>query len=340
MTEEQIANIQLPPTGDRVLTPPLRSGRDRRYRIRLEGVYRFEPPKLGSEEFDALYRTGQWGPFSRRHEYLDWSPVTPSLVSEDAAAHRYVFEIPAGAVPDGSSLGVRLNVDRFVNEYLITPSEVRSALHGELRAAVVQVSPAPVSLWGALAWTAVPTAVLAGGLGFVLRRRMALRGIPDDLQEAVLAIDRKYRTARAASGSGHARLFPLHDRLSGLRRGAFELAREVHALRAARSGLDRPSLEREVAALEARTASLADPDAARESWSLLRERQKSLELLADLERVERLAGTRLERISAALDTACLTLRSGQLKTADPQGSELLHSLDAELAALREVRLPS
>src|SRR5712692_2883640 len=113
MPESELATVRLPPTGDRLLTPPLGpSGAS----LVLEGVFTFRYSGL---QFDALYRTGPDGAFSQRHSYLAWSPRQPLLESEDIARHRYQFRYPSEWGLRGQSIGLRIDLDRFVDEFLI-----------------------------------------------------------------------------------------------------------------------------------------------------------------------------------------------------------------------------
>jgi hypothetical protein len=228
----------------------------------------------------------------------------------------------------------------------MTPSEVRGALRGDLRLTVLQtpLSAAPPG-WATLAGASLPAALALGGVGLIVRRRMALRGLDSDLVLALGRIEARARIARQALGRSHDRSAPqIGARFEGLRRGARTIARQAQNARGAQNLLDRRALAREIGVLERRLAAeTGDTDAApgrREAQATLAEKQKALARLDDLKRAEELAGLRLAKIEAVLDGAALTLRSAQASAAQaaaPADDERLRrELDAELEALHEV----
>ena len=335
MPDSELASFRFRPDGDRVLTPPLDSSRFA-YRIVLEGVIRFAHSGL---EFDAVNRSGTGGPFSERHQYLQWSPLAPVLEREDPYRHRYVFRVPPEWDLRGDSVGVRLDLDQLVREYLITPSEARSALSGELRITVLQAGLTGAWAIPPAAW---PAAAAIAGTAWVVRRRMLLAAPARErsLQEAVRRIERKYRAARAAAGSKEGRLLPIRERLTGVREGARALERQIRDLRRARGLKDRRSLERDLEALQSQLEACADAQVRAEGERALGEKRKSLLLVEDMEQAEARCLMRLDKIEAVLDSTCLALRSAALsrtgdRTAEAE-AELCRDLDAEVAAVREV----
>src|SRR5690349_2068418 len=135
MPDTELASITLRPTGETVVTPVLTDVGTRDYRIILEGTLRFA---YDGEEFDALYRSGPSGDFTRRHDFIRWAPRPLPVENQDPVHHRYVFRVPWEWHMEGQSVGVGVNLDAFVNEFLIRPSEVSGALSGELRMTVLQ----------------------------------------------------------------------------------------------------------------------------------------------------------------------------------------------------------
>jgi hypothetical protein len=334
MADTELVSSPLPLTGDWLLTPALRELDRLGYRVVLEGVFRFA---YTGEAFDALYRAGTDGAFRQRHEYLQWRPRAPGLEQEDPVHHRYVFRVPAEGQLEGLSVGVRVDVDRLVNEFLISPSEVRGALSGDVRMTVWQTPLAPLSLWPLIAWTSVPAALLVGGTGWVIRRRMAFRGLAPELQARLAGIERKHRAARAALGPARMTLFPLQERLAAVREAAFTLAREIQDLRNVRSLVDRRVLEAETARLEGGLATVADEGARREGELALREKRKTLAVLRELEAAEARCAMRLFKTEAVLESTCLTLRNLPAAPADEPAEEILRrELDAEVAAIGEL----
>jgi hypothetical protein len=256
------------------------------------------------------------------------------LERADPARHRYVFRVPAGSVPDGESVGVRLNVDRFVDETLLEPSRVRAALSGDLTVSVLQ-TPAmiPWSLYAAGA--SVPAALAVGGLGLVVRRRMILGGLDADLIHAIGRIEQKARVARqAATRAQRASVPQMTERFDQLARGARAVARQAQDLRGAQRLVDRRAMQREIGALERRLAAGKDDEGTAEARATLNEKRHALARLDEMKQNEEVCSLRLAKIEAVLDSAALTLRSA--RAAAPSEESLRHDLDAEVRALHEV----
>jgi hypothetical protein len=324
----ELAYTRLQPTGERLLTPPLG---EVGARIVLEGVFTFH---YTGARFDALYMTGPDGLFARRHPYLQWSPREPLLESEDLNRHRYQFRVPAGWNLEGQSLGLRVDVDRFVDEFLIPPSEVRGALTGEMTLRVLPPPATPGSLWAMMAAASLPAAAVAGGVGWVLWRRMALQGLPPELQEQLVRINRKHRIAHAALGPS--RSPRLQETLGAVHAGAWSLARQIRALHTARSQIDGLSLQSEAERLEQELDRFADPIARAEGKAALAEKRKTLEILDEMELLQKRSTLRLATIEATLDTTCLSLRRPPPGSGAPFEDPVLCELEAEVTAIAEV----
>ncbi|MCS6860232.1 MAG: hypothetical protein NZT92_07930 [Abditibacteriales bacterium] len=189
MPDTELSSSLLQPDGVRIATPTLKEMTRFGYRIVLQGVFRCS---YNGRLFDPLYLLDENGKPEKRHPYLQWTPQPPMLESEDPARHRYVFRIPSEW--EGKAVGVRVNVDKFVDEFLIPPSEVRASLSGEVKMTVLQ-APLVVPLLPRLA----PVAA------FVIRRRMMWGGLAHDLQQTLMNIQQKYRVACAAVGKEHRR---------------------------------------------------------------------------------------------------------------------------------------
>lgn len=337
MPDRELAAFLLPPTGETVLTPPL-GGETGSARIVVEGVFHFAYAGI---RFDALYRTQPDGSYTEPHPFLRWSPRAPKLISQDVGNHRYVFEVPEELVRSGQSLGLRVDVDRLVSDYLITPSEVKQSLSGEVRMQVLQSPPPPVSIGAILGWAGVPTLLTVGGVGWVMRRRMRFQGLGADLRERLERIDARYAGAVKAARAGADRLLPVGDRLQSLQKSALGLARQAQELRDARAHLDRARLEREIAAQRERLAGVLDPAVRRDAQSVLAEKEKSLVLFGELEAAEARCVVRLEKIEAVLDSTALSLRGSRghsvAATSARDDDALCRALDAEVDAIREVQ---
>ncbi len=338
MPTTEIERVTLEPSGVRIATPPLRDFTRFEYRIVLEGVFEARSSYI-DETFDALYRRGANGEWTERHRYLAWNPHAPEIVEEDLNRHRYVFRVPPTGNHDAHSVDVRVDLDRFVDQYLLQPSEVRAALGGRMTMTVLEIplsasAATPRPSWAFLAGASLPAAVAVGGIGLILRRRMALRGLEPDIQNSLGRIAHK---ARAAARHGKP-LLPLHARFAALQQGAHAVARQMQDLRSAQRLLDRRTLARETETLRRRLVPLAPGDAARtEAEATLSEKQKALARLDEMKQAEEVCALRLAKIEAVLDAACLTLRSARSTAqAAPSEETLCRELDAEVTALHEV----
>ena len=335
MPDTDIAAFTLNPTGGQILTPPLME-RDRYgYRIVLEGAFRFS---YTGETFDAVYRWRDKDGVPERHRYLKWTPDVPALETEDRQAHRYVFRIARGRDlhPMGASVAIGLDHDAFIDRYTIPLSEVRHGLSGSMTMTVQQFPLAPTSLWPLVGWIGLPAALAAGGLGLVIRRRMALQGLGENLLLHLGRIEQKVRAARGALSRQDRRLVPVAERLSALRAAAFTLARRIQEMRDARLLTDTGLLDTEIGVLERALATCVDRDARRQAEMALEQKRRSRVLLDDLARAETNSALRLAHIEALLDTAYLSLRGARVASpaAAPEES-LCRALDAEVAAIHE-----
>jgi hypothetical protein len=329
----ELASSTLKPDGGLLLSPELRDPAEYAYRIVLEGVCR---NRYNGVEFDALYQADSSGAFTVRHNYLDWTPRPPALESEDAARHRYVFRVPAEWGLRGRSVGVRVNLDRFVEQFLIPPSEVRAAMSGEMRMTVMEMPLRPGFPWTAVLGAGLPAVLAVGGVGWVLRRRMRWGHLSPDLRAALERIEQKCRVAQAAVSREHDRLLPVKDRLAALRAGAFSLARQAQELRNTRQLADREALETAISSLQRQLPLVNDPAVQQEVEVTLKEKRKTLDLLKEIEQAESRCMMRLAKIEAVADLACLSLRSVRIGTAAPMEEALCRELDAEVSAIREV----
>ncbi|MCW3098808.1 MAG: hypothetical protein JWL77_4426 [Chthonomonadaceae bacterium] len=335
MPDTTIGSFALNPSGGQILTPPLVERDTYGYRIVLEGVCRFG---YTGEVFDAVYRWVASESVPERHRYLKWTPGVPILESEDRQAHRYVFRVAQGSnlQSSGGSVAIGVDPDPFIDQYTIPLSEVQHALSGSITITVRQFPLAPISPWPLVGWIGLPAALAVGGLGVVIRRRMALRGLEQDLLSHLDRIEQKARAARGALSRQDGRLLPVAERISALRAAALALIRQIQETRDVRRQTDARLLAIEIEALEGNLAGLKDPEAQCLAERALEQKRRSRELLDDLARAETNSTLRLNSIEALLDTACLTLHSARIAApAAPAEESLCHSLDAEVAAIHE-----
>lgn len=338
MPENILATTNLLPTGEVVITPPFADFHANTYRIVIEGLFHFrEIP------FDALYVFGPDGTVLRQHEYLRWKPQMPRLVEEDRTAHRYVFEIPADWKMDGQSIGVQIDADKFVNESLETPSQVREELTGDVQLKALEIPLITPMPWLPMAVSCIPFVGIIGGVAWVVRRRMAFQGLSSDLIEAMARLEKKHRVALQAAHrlpGMPGEQAELRDRVNALGTGGFTLIRRIQELRNAQKLVDKGGLIRQEQALEERLANEErgfDRATRREAEETLAQSRKTLRAVADMEQAESRCLMRLARIEAVLDAACLTLRSvPPSQSASVHEDALCRELDAEVSAIQEV----
>jgi hypothetical protein len=204
---------------------------------------------------------------------------------------------------------------------------------------VLPLPAAPVNLWPEIVGVSLPAALMMGGLGWILQRRMALAGMPLELRRQLERIIQKQRAALAALGSGPPRRRPLAEDLKAVPAGAWTLARRIRRLRDARSRIDRTSLVLGMESLEQELACLTDAAARGAGDTALVEKRKTLALLEEIERTESRCAMQLTTLEATLDTACLTLRQLQpAGPATPSVETVRCALEAEIAAIAEAEI--
>lgn len=323
----------LPADGSRVVIPIPADAPSLGGRIEIVGFVRC---LYNNQMYDAV---NQFDPSSgsgpiRIRSYLSWYPRTPVLEESDPMAHRYAFRIPtlaAGVLPT-----VRLDVDRFVNEFLIPPSEVRRSLVGQFKVTVHPATAAAPSAWP-VALAAVPTLALFGGVAWVIRRRMTNVVLDFDLEAQIARIHLKAEAARRALGRQDSRLVPAHARMKALTAGADKLARQIQQVRGACALHSRFALEKEIAELELRSRADSPQD---DTLLTITDKKKALASLTELDAIEAQFAARLDRAEAVLESALAGLHAVKAGgMAAPVSDNLCRSLDSEVSALREATRP-
>ena len=332
MPDDRENSVPVLPDGNRVVIPVSREQSDSGLRVEICGVIHCA---YDSHEYDArgLCVYGGADASSRHDSCLSWWPYAPQLDEResDIAAHRYVFRFPRLA--RGVSPTVRVDVDRFVDRFLIPPSEVRRSLTGRFDVTVARAAtPAPAA-WR-FAAAALPAVVLTGGLAWVIQRRMTVSSLDPDLQSRLDRALRKALAAKDALRPEDGRMVPIRSRLKALEEDAGKLARQIQGTRAARTLHSRADLERDIAALERRAAS-SSPER-KEVHSTLEHKRKALACLAEMEQAEALHTSRLDKVEAVLESALAGLQSIDAGPAThPDSETVCRALDGEVAALRE-----
>ena len=326
---DQNSSVTLFPDGVRVVAPMGNAEPDADLLLEIQGGVRCA---YNDTRYDALYVCHASGAAdtSQPHAYLAWQPHAPILEASDIRAHRYLFRFPK--IARGVSPTVRVDVDRFVNEFLIPPSEVRDSLSGQFTLIVHAPMLAAPQRWRS-ALAAVPALALTGGLVWVIHRRMSAGSLEFDLQAQLNRVREKAAAARRAIRPEDARLVPVRERLQMLEFGAVQLANQIQQIRGARALHNRAALERDAKLLVQRTS--VDPPN-EELLETLVVKRKALERLTELDRAESRLGSRLTRIEAVLESTLAGLQSVRVGAmTSPVGDSVCQALDAEVSALRE-----
>lgn len=287
--------------------------------------------RFNGMRYDARYVVPDSGSPASAHSFLELSPRL-RLVKGDPIRHRYVYEVAPGRSADP---WIRLNTDRFVDQLLITPSEVVASLNGALRCDVL-VPGRPSA-----AWPAGLVLLLIGGLGLRPARRLdadlraclaelrahcreTLRGLPKDIRR-VSRIPARLRQVSWSCRSLARQIQDLRNTISRMEHGRRQVIEELErtsayhpqagsdfekTLAARRSLLDtvdqmRQSHARLWGRLQRVVASLAD-------YHLKVERMAQLEMESDID------PDALEEVSAELGALDTTLR--QIKGMERKGS--------------------
>jgi len=304
------------------------------WRVEVTGTIRCQ---LNGLQYDALNVFDPVEPTSsaRPHAYLAWWPRQPEVELADTGSHHYVFRFPTIAAGVSPTVGV--DVDRFVRDLLVTPSEVRQSLSGRFAVSALPPSAAATPLWS-IGAVSVPALLLTGGVTWVIRRRMANPTLDYDLQAQLERIRRKACAARNAMRREDRRLVPVSSRLDTLETTAALIAKQAHKLRGALALQDRQALEKQIERLQGKKNS--DP-AQTEIDRTLREKQKTLAAVVELEESARVCSARLARIEAVVESTLAslhTVRAGTPQTASTDA--VCQALDSEVRALREAASPA
>jgi hypothetical protein len=329
MPSDPKAPITILPDGSRTVVPIDMGTTAAGLRIEVRGTVRCA---YNNQEYDALYacdRDGV-GDEARPHNYLAWWPRKPEIESANIRSHRYVFRFPAIAA--GVSPTVGIDVDRFVRDFLISPSEVRSSLSGQFEAAVLPPPIAAPSPW-TLTAAAVPVLLFTGGVAWVIRRRMANPALDYDLQLQLQRIRQKARAARAAVRREDVRLVQIGGRLTTLEQGAGRLVKQAQRLRGALALQNRPALDKQILKLQQETENHSARVGVHRT---LQEKRKALAAVTRLEEAAAVCILQLTRIEAVVENTLAGLHTVQVESTEAGTTDTVcQALDAEVSALRE-----
>jgi hypothetical protein len=256
-------------------------------------------------------------------------PETLALVSTDARSQRYIFRLPSDGDSRPGSVGAWVDIDRLVTELIITPSDVRASLTGDLELEVWRrPSHGPLFLLLGL------VIVLAlGGLAIGRVRRTPAPNM-SDVSAIVRRIEEKYRPTAGAIGDRRLDAPELKSQLALLTDGARDLARHIEAFRRAARSVEPDKLDAEIREAEAQLEETERQDVRQEIEATLAARRKLRELLSDTKAREARYLQRLSKIEAAIDTTHLRITAQEGRMADEGADrQAIDALTAELESL-------
>ncbi len=334
MPDDQTTSFSIQPDGNRVVIPLRGHETYTSVLIEVRGEFRCA---YNNHAYDAAYQCDESGAGdpSRPHPYLRWEPYVPFLELADASAHRYLFRLRTPQ--PGVSPTVRIDVDHFIDDFLIPPSEVRNSLTGRFDLAV-RSAPVPAPADWPIGLAAIPGLAVIGAVAWILQRRMSTTLLDYDLRAQLDRVRQKSEAARRAVRREDGRLVPVAARLETLQVGARSLAIQTQKVRNARALHNRGGIERDVAEMERRI--VASGTATEDLAQTLQARHRALRGLTDLERTEAQLTSRLARIEAALDSALTGLQTVSIRATAPAVRDTVcMALEAEVEALREAGAP-
>jgi len=326
---QRVGQVEVPLTGREVALPLVRGARPGDLRIVLDGVFSCS---YNGRSYDAFYTTSDTGALDRRHDYVRWSPDDMKLAEYDTSAHRYVLKLAndRGELPQ--AVTARVNVDRFVTDLIITPSQVTDSLSGNLRLGVWRSSRSGAAAWLTLGLVLVAAALVA----VLLRRRARPAAEMADVAQLLSRIERKYGSAMSVIEGQRPDAFELSSQLERLRDGAQELAEHIAAFRGAAGTVDQQQLEGEIAQVEQQLEQTQRDDLRQEIEATLAAKRKLRDLLADTEANEARYLLRLSKIESTMDATTVWVAGQEARLADEVGEDrAIAELQQELKSLDE-----
>lgn len=307
------------------------------YQVRLSGTFECG---IDGRRYDARYRQDAAGHFTQPHGLVVLDPPAESI-TEDTAKHTFTFGPVPGKDNAGESVTVRVDVDRLVDEFIRTPSEVRESLTGELRAELLYAPPTvpPSVLVPAIALPLFVAVFVISAL--VNASRRATRRPYEDVHALRRRIQRKARLALQEVGTREILFEHLREQLRELGRAADELARHVLTFRATRLAHDEQDVQEDIERLE-NDLTQAASDAVRNQINReVAHKQETLQYLrANAER-EADYLLRLSRTETTLDNLRLKLPHLRLemdaRLEQPVADEVESELELLRAAVQQTR---
>lgn len=326
------AAVRVPLDGTAVTLPTVDAGA--RAQVRLSGVFR---SSIDGRQYDALYRTDSSGQFTDAHGLLVIEPSGVQAVSQDEAAHAYVFAVPGDEGQAPVSFTVRLDTNKLVREFIQAPSEVRGSLSGSLRAELL-VAPPARAIPAAAAILVIPVALIVLVVYFAMHgsRRARAMAFADVLQQRS-RIREKCQAALEEIGSGDGLFAELRQRVRALREGAEEVCEHVLLFRRSRVRFDAESVRREMDSLRRRADSAGAPELAERHLAEIAAKEQTLQSLQGNQDREADYMLRLASVETAIDNLRLKLPELRVRLAETEAdTAAVLEMDRELQLLHKV----
>ncbi len=263
-------------------------------------------------------------------EVVRWSPGSLRMAEQDAGAQRYVLRPETGSTPP-ASVSAWVDTDRLVRELIVTPSEVRNSLSGELRLELWR-APKDNGLAGMLVPVGAALAVIIVLAVATARRSHSMT----DVQEALRRIDRKHAAVKRAARKRTWDSRDVERTLDELQASARHLAGEISRFRRTARSIDRSRLEQEIADTQRRLEATERDDLRTELQSVLDAKLKLRAMVEDTQATAQRHLLRLARIEATLDTLVVQMaqQDGRMAATDAD-REAIDALQRELTATDE-----
>ncbi|HJN18343.1 MAG TPA: hypothetical protein QGH10_22770 [Armatimonadota bacterium] len=244
------------------------------------------------------------------------------------------FHWPRSTAPPPELVGAYIDVDTLVERYIVTPTEARESLSGEVVLRLYQERSSGGGLTAIViavvvfCFCALTIASLVAG-----SRRRAPMG---DVERILKQIDTKQATALRAIDDERWDAGELGSQIKRLKTGAHELAGHIQTFRASSAQVNRDRLASEIADVERRMEQTDREELKTELQATLDAKQNVQGLLADTDANEARYVLRLQKIESALDAVVLQMADQDSRLADGKvDRKAMDALNAELKSLDE-----
>ncbi len=323
----RLCEVAVPLDGTAVATPPLRASEHREYRLVVRGTF---ASTHDGRTYDARYSSPTpAGDYAESHPYVKIEPSL-TLLEEDKPGHRYVYAVPPRVLASDRSVSVGLDLSRFVDAYLITPSEVRAGLSGGLTVELWERRPPPPLLLVVLQGMLLIGAAAAASVGL-----FAFARARDPIGGLLRRIDRAHAAAAREAGKDYALFSDVLLQLDELQRSGHSIAQEGRAARRSTRQARGGALRAQIAGLERQLATRLPDGVRQELETTLIEKRTTLATLDAMQARWEHAVVRLRKIEGVLEAAAARIREARLRIdPDHREDEVIEAFRGELTMVR------